>query len=137
MNYFKKKADDIVRNRVISLFHPITVHPGACRYNYRCQMNAVHEAIEHDEKRIAMCICFDHEDPSVGQPFIHFININNENEYFDNTLGHHSQYNYYYLVRLIYDYDFINVNVIFDMFRKEIQRWIPWYIRIFISFDHY
>lgn len=129
-NWINEKKNSIIKNWILSKLHPISVNSGACRYNHRCQMNAVHEAIEHEEDGIVACLCIDRIDE---KPFVHFININSDKEYFDNTLGHWSFWNDYYYLRVIRKEDFSNICSIFDSIRDDIKQKLPWYVSIFMD----
>ena len=91
-------------------------------------MNAVHDALNNGHDYIAMCIYIDE-----GFPIIHFINIDNDGNYTDNTLGRWSETLEYYLVKTIKKDDFFNVNNIFIDYRIHLSSNIPWYIRMFIK----
>ena len=62
----------------------INVRGGAYLNNSMCHQNAVHFAWKHNEDKIAMVMTVDKSD---DWAVLHFININNEGEYVDNTLG--------------------------------------------------
>lgn len=132
MGIFKDKADKKVTQVVNAKYSKINVLPGTCRYNFRCYNNAVHDAIHNKDEYIAMVIYFDE-----GQPIIHFINMDKKGIYTDNTLGQWSTQLTYYLVRTIPKESFFDMYSIFDAFRREIHKQLPFYIRPFISLDSY
>lgn len=125
MHHFNRKAESIVRSKIISEHNCIKVFPGKCRWNFRCSNNAVHEAIKKGDKEIAMVMYFDG-----GCPIIHFINFR-KGKYIDNTLGEWTSQYEYYLVRFIGKEDFWNVNYIFRKYRETLQNYLPFWIRIF------
>jgi len=121
-----KKAEDLVRNLIVATMPKITVKSGLCRYNYRCQLNAVHDALNDDQDKIAMCFYF-----KDSRPIIHFINVDNEGNYIDNTLGRWSETFDYYLIRFIEKKSFFKIEKIFTAYRNELVSNFPWYVRLF------
>ena len=103
----------------------IEVISGECRYNYRCQMNAVHEAINRKDSEIAMCMYIEG-----NHPIIHFINVDEDGKFIDNTLGNWSSIYDYYLIRKIEKKDFFNVNNIFTEFRRELRSKLPFWVKL-------
>lgn len=126
MNLFNDEAIALVKNMVIATMPKIKVKSGVCRYNFRCQMNAVHDALNDGQDKIAMCFYI-----SDGRPIIHFINIDKKGRYIDNTLGRWSETFDYYLIRTIEKSSFFDVNKIFSAYNKEIKSKLPWHIRWF------
>lgn len=124
MDLNNHKAQKEMRDHVLATYKTIKVKSGKCRYNFRCQMNAVHEASKHKHKKIAMCVYIDD-----GHPIIHFINYDGK-KFIDNTLGEWSSFNKYYFVKWIDENDFYNVNTIFTAFRRELQKKLSWWIRV-------
>ena len=94
-----KKAREFFTTYAIANYDKIKVKSGKCRYNFRCQYNAVHEAKKAGDSRIAMTIYIDGD-----YPIIHFLNYQNE-EFIDNTLGEWSKRLDYYFVKWIEDED--------------------------------
>lgn len=125
MTHFNKKAEKIIRSKIISEHNCIKVKPGKCRFNYQCSYNAVHEAVRKGDKKIAMVVYF-----VEGYPIIHFINYK-KGVYTDNTLGEWSSQYEYYLIRFIGKDDFWNVNYIFDRYRDNLKNCLPFWTRIF------
>ena len=130
MSILSDRAVTTMRRRVEETLAKVSVSSGACRFNYRCQMNAVHEALEGGHDKIAMCYYIDN-----GRPIIHFLNVLPDGTYVDNTLGRWSEIFTYYLVRYIPKEEFFKVNSIFSDYRKEIRKWIPLYIRVISSVE--
>lgn len=120
----KKKANKIICRHTENTYKKIEVASGKCRYNYRCQMNATHEAIKGSHKKLAMVICTEN-----GWPYIHFINYN-KGVFTDNTLGHWSAMQDYYFVRWIKEKEFYGVNEIFTSFRVYLRGLLPWWVRL-------
>lgn len=104
----------------------INVKPGIGRYNFMCHLNSVHDALNNDYNKIVMCIYIDE-----NYPIIHFINVDNDGNYIDNTLGRWSEKFDYYFVKLIKKEDFFNINDIFTVYRKELRLKLPFYLRWF------
>lgn len=126
-SWIENKINSMLVKYVKSTYRKIDVNPGACRYNYKCHLNAVHEAIEHQESQIAMCMGIENG----TYPYIHFVNVNDEGEFWDNTLGHWSRWSEFYLVKIIDSTEFRDVDNIFGMYRDVLHRIFPWYLRIF------
>lgn len=126
MELFKERANLHIRNLIIATMPKIKVQSGVCRYNYKCQMNAVHDALNEGHDKLAMCFYLDGT-----WPIIHFVNVDNEGNYIDNTLGRWSETYDYYLIRLIEKESFFYINDIFTSYRKELRLKLPWYIRLF------
>lgn len=120
------KVDKIFYDGIISTKERIEVESGKCRYNFRCQMNAAHEALKHKHKSLAMVVYMDNGEVD---PIIHFINYN-KGKYVDNTLGEWSQKHEYYLIRHISPEDFLNVNYIFTSYRKTLRNGLSWWLRL-------
>lgn len=124
---FNDLSKAIIKNMVIATMKRINVDSGACRYNFWCQYNTVHDALNDNHEKIAMCFIIDDD-----YPVIHFINYDNGN-YTDNTLGRWSETNDYYLIRIIDKIDFFSVDKIFTAYRKELKKGLPFYVRWFSS----
>ena len=124
MEHFNKKAKKFIKNMIIATMPKINVKSDKCRYNFRCQMNAVHEALNKNQDKIAMCFYLDGD-----YPIIHFINVNDKGEYVDNTLGRWSETFDYYLIRLIDKDSFFKINDVFSAYRKELRLKLPWCVR--------
>ena len=127
---FKEKAKLIIRNYVKSTYSKIEVNPGLYRFNYKCHCNAVHDAIVNNEDYIALVMILNSTDV-----IIHFININKDEIYTDNTLGHWSSTYDYYLVKYVYRKSFFKIENIFSNYRVELNNILPWWVRNFISLD--
>ena len=123
---FDDKAKKIVKNMVTATMPKINVKSGLCRFNFRCQMNSVHDALNNNQDKIAMCFSVKN-----NEPIIHFINIDNENNYIDNTLGRWSETYEYYLIRTIEKESFFKINDIFTAYRNELKSKILFYVRWF------
>jgi hypothetical protein len=130
MGLIENKAKLIVKNIVLNELNGINVMPGLCRYNFRCHLNAVNDAVINNEDSIAMCFYL-HED----EPIIHFLNVNKEGEYIDNTLGIWSTEYEYYFIKFINKNDFFSVRDIFTDYREELHYRLPFYIRWFVKKD--
>lgn len=122
---FEQKVIKLVRKMILSTLPEIQVEPGMCRYNFRCHLNAVHDALTNDDEQIAMCFYLD-----TDQPIIHFVNYHN-GKYIDNTLGQWSNCYKYYLIKMINKKDYYYICKIFTDYRKELKQQQPFYIRWF------
>lgn len=121
---FEDKKNKIFQSYVDGTFKMIEVKPGKCRYNFRCHLNSVHEAMKHNHDKIAMVVYF----VKGNDPIVHFINYNGK-KFVDNTLGQWTTFNEYHFVRWISKDEFSRVNTIFTNFCKTIHNMMPWYIR--------
>lgn len=130
MELFTKKAEQIVINYMISTMPKIKVKSGICRYNHKCHKNAVHDALDAGEDRIAMCFHYNGD-----RPTIHFINIDVDGVYIDNTLGRWSETQEYYLIRFIDKDSFFSVDTIFDEYRKYLRSKMPLYVQWFSDWE--
>jgi hypothetical protein len=130
MEILNDKAREIIKGMVIANYQKISVNSGACRYNFKCQHNAVHDAINEKQDKIAMCIYCDGD-----FPIIHFINVDKNGKYTDNTLGNWSRMYDYYLVRHIDRDSFFQVNKIFTEYRKELRNRLPFLVRILSDYE--
>lgn len=121
-----KDRYEYINQYVTSNYKMVEVKSGKMRWNYKCQLNAVHDAVNAEEKSIAMCVCLD----EYNSPFIHFVNKTN-GEYTDNTFGHFSKDYRYYLVREIISAEFNLIGNTFDSFRDFLMDLVPWYRKLF------
>jgi hypothetical protein len=115
-----------VYDKIISEHKKIDVISGKCRYNFRCQMNAVHEARRKGDKKVAMVMYMD--DRKI-YPIIHFINYR-KGKFVDNTLGEWSQCHDYYLIKFIKEDEFWDINHIFTSYRSKIRNSLSWWMKI-------
>lgn len=123
---FKHKAYKIITNMINATLPKINVNSGDCRFNFHCHINSVNDALNNNQDRIAMCFYFDD-----GQPIIHFINVDENGVFTDNTLGRWSQTYNYHLIRYIEKESFFDVVKIFKSYRVELNKKLPWYITFF------
>jgi len=125
MQILNDKAKGIIKQMVVATMPKIKVIGGVCRYNFRCQNNAVHDAINDKQDKIAMCFYFDDD-----YPIIHFINVDKNGKHIDNTLGNWATMYDYYLIRYIERDSFFQVNRIFTAYRKELIAKLPFLVRL-------
>jgi hypothetical protein len=126
MKVFDYKAKEEIISYLRATKNKIDVIPGKCRFNYKCQMNSVHEAINKKHKRIAMCVYIDGD-----YPIIHFINVTNKGKFIDNTLGNWATEYEYFLIKYIDDVDYFNINDVFLEYRKQLRRRLSFFTRAF------
>ena len=119
------EAQQVIYDHIISKYNSIEVEPGKCRYNYKCQMNATHEAMKNKHKKIAMCVYMDEG----TYPIIHFINYS-KGKFIDNTLGQWSTRHKYYFIRWVEGDDMWYVDTIFSAFRRELRNNLSWWLRL-------
>ncbi len=119
------EAQQVIYDQIISKYNRIEVKPGKCRYNFKCQMNAVHEAKKHKHKKIAMVVYMD----DGTYPIIHFVNYH-KGVFTDNTLGQWSSQHDYYFIRWIEDRDMFYVDTIFTAFRRELRNNLSWWLKL-------
>lgn len=128
---YLKKANELIRSFIVANYTKITVQPGVCRYNHHCHANAVHDAVQDNQNRIAMVVYFDGD-----CPIVHFINHHIRPEKFvDNTLGYWATTSDYYFIRWIAKEEFNNVFVIHNDYRKVIKGKLPWFTRWISKFE--
>lgn len=130
MKINNSKAERQTYNYITSTFKTIKVKPGKCRYNYRCQLNAVHEAKKNKHKKLAMCVCVD-DNRGV---FIHFVNYS-KGKFVDNTLGEWSKLETYYFIKWIKQDEMWSINNIFTNFRRELRNKLSWWVKITSNFE--
>jgi len=125
-NYNNNKVTNSFYKEIIATKERIKVKSGKCRYNYKCHMNAVHEAVKNKHSKLAMVV---YMDEGKVNPIIHFLNFDGEN-YIDNTLGEWTQRNEYYLIRYIGEEDFWNIGYIFTSYRETIKNNRSWWLKL-------
>lgn len=126
MKWAETKAEKIYTDALLANYSKISVVAGKCRYNFRCHLNAIHEAIENNDEKIAMCLYISDD----GQVVMHFLNYQKK-KFIENTLGHHCRNNEYYFVRWIYPEEYNRISNIFNATIKEWRKKLPWYVRLF------
>ena len=130
---FTKLATNFLIKFIKTLYEPINVCCGLCRYNFRYHLNAVRDAITNQNEKIALVLYVDDKEQCL---IIHFINFHN-NQFIDNTLGVWSKTKKYYLVRFIRSKDFFQIESIFNSYRKELNSFLPFYLRYFVAKDNF
>lgn len=118
------KAKTQIKNMILTTYTKIDVLPGACRYNYKCHMNAVHEATVAGDDQIAMVYYIDG-----GHPIIHFLNYH-KGKYTCNTLGHWIVQKDFFLVKFIIKDEFLNVDNIFGLLKKQTRKQLSFWVRL-------
>lgn len=121
-SFFNKQSHKYVMREIIPQLQQINVIGGSCRYNYQCHRNVVHDAIAKSEDEIALVFYIDE------QPIIHFLNVDKDGNYVDNTLGVWCEQFDFYLIKHINKDDFFNVNKIFTEYRLELNQKLPIYL---------
>ena len=129
LKFNNDKAKAFFVNHVIANYEKIKVKAGKCRYNFRCQYNAVHEAKKAGDNKIAMTMYLDD-----NHPIIHFVNYQNS-EFIDNTLGEWSQKNEYYFVKWIEEEDMWNVDDFFTAFRIDLRSKLSWWLKLTSDYE--
>lgn len=130
MGFLDDKAKEIVKDHMLATMKRVPVKSGTCRYNFRCQRNAVHDAIEAGHDEIAMCMYLEGD-----HPIIHFLNVDKEGNYIDNTLGQWSQRYTYFLVRHIDKESFFSIESIFSSYRRDLNLKLPFHVRWFSNVE--
>jgi hypothetical protein len=125
MKWLDKRAAKELEDYVRATYRRISVKAGACRFNYRCYNNAVHDALRNGDEAVAMVVYI--ED---GYPIVHFVNVH-EGEYTDNTLGEWSQRYDCYLVRHVGHDEFWDSEMILRKFRGFMGRNLRFVTRLF------
>ena len=109
----------------------VKVHSGAYLNQNKCHHNAVHFAKIYEEDSIAMVICIDSEDYC----FLHFVNFNNKNELYDNTLGTQSENYKYYFVKYINKEDYCDIRGIFNYTLEEFKKPLKFWTKLLLGKD--
>lgn len=123
---FRKQILRVIEHYIRSNYQMVEVNPGQCRYNYQCHSNSVHEATVLGHKEIALVVYFEGNEPTV-----HFINVDNEGKFVDNTLGVWCEKTEMYLIRKISKMEFYDVYMIHNSFRMHLKNMLPFHLRIF------
>lgn len=130
-DFAQNKAKESVKNYINAFCERIPVEPGECRFNYKCHMNAAHEAMKGNDDHVAMVFyCRKGNDDSS----IHFLNVV-DGVYIDNTIGQFANYYDYDLVRLIPQSDVQAIEEIFKAFRLEIVGKWPLWVRLLTKYN--
>lgn len=95
--------------------------------NSRCHKNSLNYAIRHKQPTIALCYYVS----SDGEVEVHFVNYSN-GTYYDNTMGNLTSSFSYYLIRLIDQNDFQNLDDILGQEQAEIDRVTPFWVKMLI-----
>ena len=129
MEFFNKRARDIWKNKIITSCEKIQeVKQGKCKYNFQCHRNAIHEAINNKDDKLAIVFYIDWDDA-----ILHYINYTNW-EYIDNTLWFWSKFNDFYFYKWLNKEDFgIEWLELFSLIREEFRLMIPSYYRYFVN----
>ena len=106
----------------------IQVTGGAYLNQNKCHRNAVHFARKHNEDKIALVMCTDSSD----WVYCHFVNVNKEGEYIDNTMGTFTEYDGedYYLIKTLDRSEFHEVGLIFNNYIQEAKKHLKWWTRV-------
>jgi len=126
MNLTNRRVIKFIENKIKIEGTEIDVKAGKCRYNFRCHMNSVHEAMKKGDEQVAMVVCIS----DTVEPHIHFINIH-KGKYVDNTLGVWKDKYSMFLVKTIDKQDFWSIESMFRNYDKYLQNCIPFYLRWF------
>ncbi len=111
----------------------INVRGGAYLNNSMCHQNAVHFAWKHNEDKIALVMTVDESDDWAT---LHFVNINNDGEYIDNTLGNLTGSFYdtkYYLIKIINKDNFKAVMSTFNEYLSIYKKKLKWTTRLLLG----
>ncbi len=69
MHILDNKTEEFIKLKLTTELEEIQVIAGKCRYNFRCQMNAVHEASRNNHSKLAIAVYVNQHD----QLIVHFI----------------------------------------------------------------
>lgn len=125
MNLLNNKAKLEVILHLRATKNKIDVRPGKCRFNYKCQCNAVHEAINKKQSRVAMCMYIDGD-----YPIIHFVNVSKKGKFKDNTLGNWATNYEFFFIKYVDDVDYFNINDVFNSYSKELRNQLSFFTRL-------
>lgn len=124
MKIFDERAKAEIIDYLRATKNKIPVKAGKCRFNYRCQMNAVNDAINKGQDKVAMCVYIDN-----GYPIIHFVNVNKKGEFTDNTLGNWVETYEYFFIKFIDRVDYFTINDVFDNYITELKKRLSFFNR--------
>jgi hypothetical protein len=125
MKLLNRKAKLEVISYLRATKNKMDVRAGKCRFNYKCQCNSVHEAINKKHDKIAMCVYI-----SGDYPIIHFVNVNKKGKFTDNTLGNWVKNYEFFFIKYVDDVDYFNVDDVFTKYRKELRRQLTFFTRL-------
>lgn len=125
MKLLNDKAKLEIISHLRATKNKIDVRAGKCRFNYKCQCNAVHEAINKKQDRVAMCMYIDG-----NYPIIHFVNVSKKGKFTDNTLGNWVQEYEFFLIKYIDKVDYFNIDDVFTDYRKEIRKQLTFFTKL-------
>lgn len=125
MNLLNNKAKLEVILHLRATKNKIDVRHGKCRFNYKCQCNAVHEAINKKQSRVAMCMYIDGD-----YPIIHFVNVSKKGKFKDNTLGNWATNYEFFFIKYVDDVDYFNINDVFNSYSKELRNQLSFFTRL-------
>ena len=128
MVYFTKKAQKEIIKYLELNHNKIDVLAGQCRFNQKCHMNAVHDAVVNGEKRIALIMCVDRKDNCA---YIHFINVKENGVFVDNTLGYWVTKHDNYFIRYIERSEFDDITDVFIKFRESLHAKLSFFSWLF------
>ena len=129
LTFRNQQAREEVAGRIRALYEKVDVYPGSCRFNFRCHDNAVHEAIENEQDRIAQVVYIQND-----YPVVHYVNVEKDGQLVDNTLGHNIMDKDFYLVKMVYEEEFSNIHILHEEMRNELRRSLSPLNRIFSDY---
>ncbi len=115
----EKKSQNEIRKYIKATFKKIDVKAGKCRFNFRCQLNAVHEAIENSEDKVALIIYIN---KGSSECIVHFVNVDENGIFTDNTLGHWSKCQDFYFIKYIDEKNFFSINNVLIEYKKFFRK---------------
>ena len=125
MKIFEERANAEIISHLRGTKNKMDVKAGKCRFNYRCQMNAVNDAITQGHNKVAMCVYIDE-----GYPIMHFVNVNKKGVFTDNTLGNWAVNYEYFFIKYIDDVDFFTINDVLIDYRVELKKQLGFFNRL-------
>lgn len=139
MKLLNKKAQKEICAYIRANCQSIFVWPGDYMGGLNCHINAVNKALSYDVKdlrrdneMVALTVTINKH----NQPVIHFINAYFDTDstciwsYTDNTLGVWSANQTYYLIKIVYREELLDIHDIFADYRKHLSKQLSWLTRL-------
>lgn len=132
MNRLTQHYHDVAQRRLTNFIRSryplITVIPTQGVFNYRCYLNAIQYALDHEGLEVTEVIYLND-----GTPILHYVNYNPKTDtYHETTTGFLAAYYEYYRLRTIHPDDYKYMQAEFDravdswtqQFTTKFQRWL-------------
>jgi len=122
----KDKYYSRIKDEINVLYPEIKCIAGEIRFNYKCHLNSVHEAVKNNHKEIALVI----QTENGCDPIIHFVNYDGK-QYIDNTWGYWTKVCKYNLIRKVPKREFDEVSRILGDTKKYFKNKATFFEKLF------